>query len=164
MAKVLEETPREDRLVILGDFNARVGTKDDAWNQELGPHGIPERNDNGERVLQLCARFGLKVTNTCFKHREYGTWQHMRFKTWHMIDLVIVRARDMRWIRDTRVMCDAECDTDHRLVTTRIDTRNFHSGTARDTNDATVSKRPARMNVGKLKEPDTERQLCDKVH
>ena len=36
-----------DSPMILGDFNARVGIQDEAWNRELGPYGIEQRNENG---------------------------------------------------------------------------------------------------------------------
>ena len=48
---------------------------------------------------------------------KYKTsWMHPRSKHWHLIDFIIVRQRDIRDVRVTRAMRDAECWTHHRLV------------------------------------------------
>ena len=42
---ILDKTPQNDILVVLGDFNARVGVQkpdDDAWSGVIGKHGIDE--------------------------------------------------------------------------------------------------------------------------
>ena len=158
----MDKVDRDDRVVLLDDFNAKAGTKDEAWAQKQRPLINTERNDNGERLLSVCARFGLRVTNTCFKHKQYGTWQHMRFKTWHMIDVVLVRARDMRWVRDSKVMCDAECDTDHRLIVMRIGEGRYRPAQQREGSKA--EGRPSRLQVKQIKDTTIERQLCDKIH
>ena len=65
-----------DMLVIMGDFNARVGSDSSLWNSVLGPHGIGECNANGERLLDFCARNQLIVSNTWFQHKLFhqATW------------------------------------------------------------------------------------------
>ena len=67
-----------DTLSILGDFNARVGVRDEAWQRELGPHGLQERNDDGNRGLNLCGEFDMTVASTLFQHNANGTWQRPR--------------------------------------------------------------------------------------
>ena len=44
----LFSVPSSDLLVIMGDFHARVGS--DSWNSVIGPHGIGESNESGERT------------------------------------------------------------------------------------------------------------------
>jgi len=72
-------------LVILGDFNARVGVLKEGekdWGGVLGKHGLDEMNERGEELLQFCAMNQLTVMNTCFKN-NYGTWMHPGTKVDH---------------------------------------------------------------------------------
>ena len=44
---VIFATPRTDKLILLGDFNARVGTVHQIWEGVMGPEGIRTCNSNG---------------------------------------------------------------------------------------------------------------------
>ena len=58
------------RLLLIGDFNARIGRENDKWPLVLGKHGIGKCNSNGELLLALCSEFELIVTNTMFKQKD----------------------------------------------------------------------------------------------
>jgi len=54
---VLDGVPNSDFLVLVGDFNARVGVfnpQDELWHGVMGNFGIEERNLAGEDLLQFC--------------------------------------------------------------------------------------------------------------
>jgi len=162
LKQIIKQASRDETLIILGDLNARVGIRDEAWQNELGVHGLEERNENGNRVLDMCTEYGLVVANTWFKHKVYGTWQHVRFKTWHMIDLVLVRRSDINSVRDVKTLCDAECDTDHRLVTAELKiTKRYEK---RQPEHKRKTGRLTRLDVTKLKEKEVEKQMCDEMH
>ena len=40
-------------LVITGDFNAKVGSDPEPYNEVMGSHGLGERNENGERLCDV---------------------------------------------------------------------------------------------------------------
>ncbi|BHF85638.1 hypothetical protein SprV_1002880900 [Sparganum proliferum] len=63
---LLATVSKADKLIVLGDFNARVGTDHTAWRGELGPHGLRGSNDNGLLLLRTCAEHWLILTNTFF--------------------------------------------------------------------------------------------------
>nr|VZI03309.1 unnamed protein product [Spirometra erinaceieuropaei] len=89
---------KADKLIVHGDFNARVGTDHTAWRGVLGPHGLRSLKDDGLLLLRTCAEHRLILTNTFFSlpEREKATWRHPRSRQWHLLDYVFVRRRDQR--------------------------------------------------------------------
>jgi hypothetical protein len=58
-----------------GDFIGRVGVRNSS--EVVGRHGETCQNDNGERLIDLCAQFKLRITNMFFKHKDIHkfTWE-----------------------------------------------------------------------------------------
>ena len=125
LSAVLHSVPANDKLILLGDFNARVGQDHARWEGVLGKHGVGKMNNNGLLLLSKCAEFELTITNTNFRqaNKYKTTWMHPRSKQWHLIDYIIVRQRDIQDVLITRAMRGAECWTDHRLVRATLQMR-----------------------------------------
>ena len=71
LQKIVDEVPRHDMLLVIGDWNAKVG------EQQLGEEGIVgkfgmtgERSDNGKRFVCSCAPKNLAIASTMFPHKE----------------------------------------------------------------------------------------------
>ena len=56
--------PKQDKLVVLGDVNARVGRNVIVWGDVIGKHGEAVENENGMRLLQFCAENELGIANS----------------------------------------------------------------------------------------------------
>ena len=108
----------DDKVILLGDFNARVGRNHDIWHGVIGHHGVGNMNSSGLWQLSLCSELGLAITNTFFQLRvmHKTSWMNPRSKHWHLIDYVIVRRRDLNEVQITRAMRGTECSTDHCLI------------------------------------------------
>nr|VZI50832.1 unnamed protein product [Spirometra erinaceieuropaei] len=119
---LLATVSKADKLIVLGDFNARVDTDHTAWRGVLGPHGLRGSNDNGLLLLRTCAEHRLTLTNTffCLPVREKATWRHPRSRQWHLLDYVLVRRRDQRDVQVTKAIAGADGWTDHRLVISKM--------------------------------------------
>nr|VZH93444.1 unnamed protein product [Spirometra erinaceieuropaei] len=119
---LLATVSKADKLIVLGDFNARVGTDHTAWRGVLGPHGLRGSNDNGLLLLRTCAEHRLILTNIffCLTERGKATWRHPRSRQWHLLDYVLVRRRDQRDVLVTKAIAGADGWTDHRLVISKM--------------------------------------------
>ena len=122
---VISATPRTDKLILLGDFNARVGTDHQTWEGVIGPEGVGKCNNNGLLLLRKCAEYDLLINNTVFRlpNRNKTSWMHPCSKHWHLIDYVIMLRTDRQDVRVTKTMCGADCWTDHRLVVSKLNLR-----------------------------------------
>ena len=60
---VIKTTPQSDKLVLLGDFNARVGRDHSSWAGVLGKHGIGKAS-NSLLPLSKCVEHNLCITNS----------------------------------------------------------------------------------------------------
>ena len=149
---VISVAPRTDKLILLGDFNARMGTDHQTWEGVIGTEEVGKCNSNGFLLLRKCKEHELLITNTVFRlpTRRKTSWMHPRSKHWHLIDYVIVRRKGRHAVRVTKTMCGADCWTDHRLVSKlnlRIQPVRRPQG----------KKVPKRLHVSKLKQ-DSKRQ------
>nr|VZI49300.1 unnamed protein product [Spirometra erinaceieuropaei] len=119
---LLVTVSKADKLIVLSDFNARVGTDHTAWRGVLGPHGLRSSNDNGLLLLRTCAEHRIILTNTffCLPEREKATWRHPRSRQWQLLNYVLVRRRDQRDVLVTKAIAGADGWTDHRLVISKM--------------------------------------------
>ena len=71
---LLELTPKNDVLYIIGDWNAKVR------NQETpgvtGKFGLGVQNEAGKRLIEFCQENTLVIANTLFQQhkRRLSTW------------------------------------------------------------------------------------------
>nr|VZI49164.1 unnamed protein product [Spirometra erinaceieuropaei] len=146
---LLATVSKADKLIVLGDFNARVGTDHTAWRGVLGPHGLRGTSDNGLLLLRTCAKHRLIPTNTffCVPKREKATWRHPRSRQWHLLDYVLVRRRDQRDMLVTKAIAGADGWTDHRLVISKMRIR------LQPRRRLQVKRPPGKLNVALLSLP-----------
>ena len=146
LASVLSSIPRTDKLLLIGDFNARIGRENDKWPLVMDKHGIGKCNSNGEPLLALCSEFELIVTNTMFKQKDERktTWMHPRSRHWNMIGFIITRCRDKMDIHSTRAMRGANCWTDHQMLRSKVAFR------IRQKHNRQGTGKPTKLNTAKL--------------
>lgn len=158
LREVIGGIRHKDKLILMGDFNARVGADFQTWGGVLGRHGIGRMNENGLRLLSLCREFNLTITNTVFQQKNCHktTWMHPRSNNWHMIDYVITKQRDIRDFKITRSFHASCYLSDHALL---------RSKTSLCLRRRRVKKSPVpkRINVLPLKNSEMQTALYDKL-
>lgn len=127
LQQALSDIPSRDKYVMLGDFNARVGSRQDGdeWWNVRGPHGFGETNEAGKELLAFLSMNEATVCNTWYEKKKIykATWQHPRTKQWHCIDYAIVKQGQRKWCKDVAVVRGAECNTDHHMLRMKLDVR-----------------------------------------
>ena len=137
LQQALAAIPSDEMYVMLGDFNARVGSRqgdDDPWGHVQGPHGYGECNDSGRELLAFLSTNEAVICNTWFEKKNIHkqTWQHPKSKQWHCIDFAMMRRRDRRRCLNASVLRGAECNTDHQLLSVCVkvfESRPYHGPT-----------------------------------
>ena len=119
---LIGKTPKVEPLILLGYFNARVGSDHQSWPSCIGHHGTGRMIDNGQCVLELCSFHGLCITNTFVQSmpQQKVSWKHPRSHKWHQLDLVIARRSALNNVLATRSYHSADCDTDHAIVCSKV--------------------------------------------
>ena len=62
---LLELTPQNDVLFIIGDWNAKVGSQETPG--VTGKFSLGIRNEAGQRLIEFCQENALVITNTLFQ-------------------------------------------------------------------------------------------------
>ena len=93
-------------MILLGDFNARVGNNANVWKGMIGWHCDADINDNGRLLVQLCSNNTLCIINSLFKHRCVQA----------RLDFYIVSADLFHSVLDVHVKRDAELSAYCHLV------------------------------------------------
>ena len=71
---LLELIPEKDLLVIIGDWNTKVGSQE--IPRVTGKFGLAVQNEAGERLLEFCQENALVIANTLSQQhkRRLYTW------------------------------------------------------------------------------------------
>ena len=78
LQQVANDTPKNDMLLTIGDFNARVHSNKNMMNEPIGPHTMDQLNENGEQLLDLRLLHDPLIASTFYRRRAIHkcTWMH----------------------------------------------------------------------------------------
>ncbi len=121
--KLVNSIPNNDSIFVLGDFNARTGSEREGIEHILGPYGLDERNDNGQRLINLCVSTNLTIANTWHhKTSSQNTFWDKRTKVPRRLDYILMKQRD----RPKMIDCDTHVMgymSDHAMPMATVNTR-----------------------------------------
>ena len=120
LTTLLEKVTDRKEVIILGDLNGRVGSRIN--DPVVGQYGENAVNNNGERLIEMCHQYALKVTNSWFKHKNIHryTWIQPTRGLKSIIDYVIVKQKTKLKVTDVRVKRGYVCGSDHFLLMANI--------------------------------------------
>ena len=115
---VYDRTPRRDVIVVIGNFNAKIGNNNTGMETVMGQHGLGSMNENGEILADFCTCNDIVIGGTIFPHKpcHKATWRSPDARTENQIDHITINRRWKSALQDVRVRRGADVDSDHHLV------------------------------------------------
>ena len=153
---IVQDRPRRNIIIVMGDFNAKIGSNNKGYEEVMGQQGLGEMNDNGERFADLCATSNLVIGGSFFHHRRIhkATWVSPDLSTENQIDHVCIGKKFRRSLQDVRVRRGADAASDHHLLVARMKLklkRNWTGGTnQRQRYNTTLLKDPTKLEEFKI--------------
>ena len=111
---LLELTPKQAVLFIIGDWNVKVASQEIA--RVTGKFGLGVQNEAGQRLTKFCQENTLVIANTLFQqHKRWlYTWTSLDGQCQNEIDYNLYSQRWRRSIQSAKQ--GAGCDSDHELL------------------------------------------------
>ena len=122
LERICSRVPKYEMLIIMGDFNAKVG-REECRHKVSGKLCLHEQsNENGSFLVQFVIRNNLYIKSTKFalKTIHMGTWKIPGSTEVNQIDHILVSARHASSVIDVRNSRGANCDSDHYLVKAKV--------------------------------------------
>ena len=123
LERVTGEIPRHDMIMMMGDWNAKIGATQEGQDGVVGRHGLgDERSGNGVRFVSFCVANNLAIVSTMFPHKNIHkyTWTASNGRVRNQIDHVAVNGKFKRSVSDTRYYRGVDSGSDHNLVITSV--------------------------------------------
>ena len=118
ISKLCAEASARGRMIVVGgDFNAVVGERCHGDPEHtVGDHGLGERNDRGQRLVDWATAENLMILNTKFRKPVEKQWTHQRGGYHRLIDYFLCDKRRWLEVRNIEATLDISVGTDHRCV------------------------------------------------
>ena len=99
---LLELLPKKDVLFIIGDWNAKVGSRETP--EVTGKFGLGMRNEAGQRLIDFCQDNALVIANTLFQQnkRRLYTWTSQDGQHRNQIEYILCSQRWRSSIQSTK--------------------------------------------------------------
>ena len=115
-APLRELTPKKDVLLIIGDWNAKVGSQETPG--VTGKFGLGVWNEAGQRLIKFCQENTLVIANTLFQQhkRRLYTWTSPDSQYQNQIGSIFCSQRWTRSVQSAKTRLGADCGSDHKLL------------------------------------------------
>ncbi|XP_039291250.1 craniofacial development protein 2-like [Nilaparvata lugens] len=118
LAETVKKSPKRDLIIIMGDFNAKVGPINEGVEHVMGTHGEGQVNDNGERFINFCDEYELVIGGTIFPHKRCHkvSWVSPDNATENQIDHIAISRKFRGCLTNVRNKRGADVGSDHHLI------------------------------------------------
>ena len=132
LQSMLDKCRDKDVIILMGDFNAKIGTDNNGYEEIMGTQGVGYMNENEERFADTCALNNITIGDSIFTHKRIHktTWVSPDHLTENHIEHICIGKRFRRSLEDVRVKRGADVAFDHSLLIARLKLKQNWMGTA----------------------------------
>ena len=105
---------------IVGDFNAKLGKREEESEVSIGNFSFDQRNERGDTLLNFLQQHDLFAMNSFFsgKIQRKWTWASADGTTKNEIDYIITNRKST--VKNVKVLNNFTTGSDHRLVRAKV--------------------------------------------
>ena len=118
----VDAIPRHDLTTIIGDLNSKIRSDNIYCDKAMEMHRCSTRNEDGERLIDLCNINNLVIGGTLFPHQDIHKviWCPSSGRGKNQIDQLMINGIWKCLLLDVRVNREADVGSDHHLMTAFI--------------------------------------------
>ena len=152
---ILEAKSKNMQFILVGDFNAQVGARDEDHDdaEVVGPQSSLTRNDRGNALVRWCTLHDLVVANSHFDMGSGGEWTYCKGHLRRQLDYILVSRQLFRFhLLQFGLASSVDIGSDHRALDARLlsNTRSKTDSRQKRKTGPRIWKRMKRWIVRKL--------------
>ncbi|VDP43876.1 unnamed protein product [Schistosoma margrebowiei] len=121
LQSIVEKCPIKDLTILMGDFNAKVGTDNTGYEDIMGRHGQGERNENGTTVESNWKGIKEAITSTCHEVLSHKKHHHKEWITVDTLDKIQERRNKKTAINTSRTRAEkAKAQAEYTVVNKQV--------------------------------------------
>lgn len=157
---------RRDVVMIVGDFNSKIGMRSEAEESFMGAYGKGLRNENGVQLASFLQDQHLFLANTAFKkrmlHRVTLHWKCEKTKrivARHQVDYIAIPHRLRKLLRNAESHYRSDGFSDHSLVVASLALSDYYKVSSKQSPLAGY-----KLDLDRLRsDPDVRQRFADSV-
>lgn len=107
-------------LIVMGDYNARIGSRGIGEELVMGPYCSGKRTRNGGKLIQLAYENNMKILNSVYKQRNNNRWTWISPDGLHKNEIDYILTTKPKMFHDCRVINNLNFNTNHRMVRAKL--------------------------------------------
>ncbi|CAK1595505.1 unnamed protein product [Parnassius mnemosyne] len=143
----------DKHIILMGDFNAQIGARQNNSEYVLGKFGHGKRSRNGQKLVEFLMEHNLSALNTNFNKNKYNKWTWISPDGSYKNEIDYIITNYPRAFTDTTVISNLNFNTNHRMV--RCSLRKFQTKISRNhikNNMIKLPSQPCLMKCNPFKE------------
>lgn len=118
--EIISKFSRKSEVLIMGDFNSRVGAAIPGEERTIGKYYFGERNDRGQMLIDFASSLNFKVGNIFFGKQKMNTRWTWESPTGFKAELDYILYKNNEYVQNIEIIQSIKFNTDHRMVRATI--------------------------------------------